>query len=198
MATHIFIDNANIFGGAQRAAKQLEPAVARQAVRVDFRNFFKLLEHDHPRIQTRVLGGSVPPGNDELWEHARKAGYDADLLKRVESDDGNLVEQGVDELLHLKIANVLLDYPPPQTLVLGTGDGSRSAFGTSFRDQVVRALRLKWNVRVYSWKAQLSQKLRNLDCDTVDVKLIELDEYYPSLTFTTEGRNVGPLALALG
>jgi hypothetical protein len=195
MATHIFVDNANIFGGAQRAAKEIEPRVPWHTIRVDFRNFFKLLEHGHEEIRTRVLGGSVPPGNDELWEYARKSGYNTDLLKRVDSDDGRLVEQGVDELLHLKIANVLLDHSSPQTLVLGTGDGSRSTFGTSFRDQVVRALRLKWNVRVYSWKAQLSRKLRDLDCDTVDMKLHELDNHYYSLTFTTEGRTVRMLAL---
>jgi hypothetical protein len=90
---------------------------------------------------------------------------------------------------------VELDYPPPQTLVLGTGDGSVSTFGTSFRDQVVRALRLKWSVHVYSWKAQLSKKLRNLDCDTVDMTLHELDDRYHSLTFTTEGRVVSKLTL---
>lgn len=195
MATHIFVDNANIFGGAQRAAKTIEPQVPWQAIRVYYENFFKLLEHGHRDVKTRVLGGSVPPGNDELWEYARKARYNTDLLKRVDSDDGRLVEQGVDELLHLKIANALLDYSPPQTLVLGTGDGSRSTFGTSFRDQVVRALRLKWSVRVHSWKAQLSRKLRDLDCDTVDMKLNELDGQYFSLTFTTEGRIVSKLTL---
>ncbi|MCI0673129.1 MAG: NYN domain-containing protein [Myxococcaceae bacterium] len=195
MATHIFVDNANIFGGAQRAAKVLEPTVPWHAIRIEFKNFFELLEHGQREVRTRVLGGSVPPGNEQLWEHARKAGYDTDLLKRVDSDDGRLVEQGVDELLHLKIANVLLDYKPPQTLVLGTGDGSRSAFGTSFRDQVVRALGLKWSVRVFSWNAQLSNKLRSLDCNTVDMKLQELDGFYPSLTFTTKGRAARPLKL---
>ena len=161
MTAHIFVDNANIFGGAQRAAKTIEPTEHWSGIRVYYQNLFKLIEHGHGRIRTRVMGGSVPPGNDDLWEHARKAGYDTDLLKRVDSDDGRLVEQGVDELLHLKIANVLLDYSPPQTLVLGTGDGARSTFGTSFRDQAARAFRLGWSVRIYSWKDQLSRKLRD-------------------------------------
>ena len=195
MATHIFVDNANIFGGAQRAAKVIEPRVPWQAIRVYYQNFFKVLEHGHRDIKTRMLGGSVPPGNDDLWAYAKKARYNTDLLKRVDSDDGRLVEQGVDELLHLKIANALLDYPPPQTLVLGTGDGIVSQFGTSFRDQIVRAFKQGWSVRVFSWKAQLSGKLRRLDCDTVDMEIHELDPWYRSITFVKGGRVVSRLTL---
>lgn len=195
MPAHIFVDNSNIFGGAQRAAKTLEPDVPRQAVRVYYRNFFSLLEHGHGAVKTRILGGSVPPGNEALWDYARKAHYNTDLLKRVVSDDGRLVEIGVDEILHLKIANVVHDYKVPQTLVLGTGDGARSTYGTSFRDQAVRALGRGWSVRVYSWRDQLSNKFRELVCDTVDMRIIELDDYYQSLTFTTLGRVVGKLVL---
>ncbi len=46
-------------------------------------------------------------------KHAQRGGYDTDLLRRVEADDGRLIEQGVDEMLHLKIANALLDSKRP-------------------------------------------------------------------------------------
>src|SRR6266436_1718292 len=134
MDTHIFIDNSNIYGGAQRAAATLEPEALWKAVRLYFRNFARLVEGNDNTI-TRILGGSVPPGNEPLWEHARDAGYNTDLLKRIENDIGNLVEQGVDEVMHLKIANALLDYAAPQKLVICTGDGSDSDYGTSFRQQ---------------------------------------------------------------
>ena len=100
MARHVFIDNSNIFGGAQRAATTLEPEALWLAVRVHYRNLFQLVERDGD-VVSRVLAGSVPPGNDALWEHARRGGYDTDLLRRVETDNGRLIEQGVDEMLHL-------------------------------------------------------------------------------------------------
>lgn len=59
------------------------------------------------------------------------------VVKKARRSDGWLVEQGVDETAHLKIANVLLDYEPPQTLVLVAGDGNDSDFGTSFTKQTV-------------------------------------------------------------
>ena len=84
-----------------------------------------------------MMAGSVPPGNDDLWAHAEDAGYQTDLLRKIEHDDGSLGEQAVDELMHLKIANVLLDFDEPQTLVLVTGDGKVS---TADLNQL-----LKWN-----------------------------------------------------
>jgi hypothetical protein len=81
---------------------------------------------------TRILAGSVPPSSEELWAFARKKKYQTDLLGRVETDDGSIVEQGVDEILHLKIANVVLDNPNIDTLVVATGDGTLSKFGTGF------------------------------------------------------------------
>ena len=104
MARHVFIDNSNIYGGAQRAAPTLEPGVVWPAVRVYFRNLVQLIERGGG-VATRVLAGSVPPGSEDLWEHARRLGYNTDILRRVASDDGRLVEQAVDEVLLLKIAN---------------------------------------------------------------------------------------------
>ena len=81
MDAHVFIDNSNIYGGAQRASYRHEPEAVWLAVRIYYRNFFRLIEgNDHPI--TRVLGGSVPPGNETLWKYARDAGYNTDLLKK--------------------------------------------------------------------------------------------------------------------
>ncbi len=122
MRAHVFADNSNIFGGAQQAADTYEPGIPWIAVRVYYRNLFRLIEGSH-QVVTRVLAGSVPPGSEELWDYARQGGYDTALLKKIDTDNGRLAEQGVDEVLHLKIANVLLDHDPPQTLILATGDG---------------------------------------------------------------------------
>lgn len=53
MTAHIFVDNSNIFGGAQRAAKALEPTASWHAIRVYYRHFFALLESDVGRVKTR-------------------------------------------------------------------------------------------------------------------------------------------------
>jgi hypothetical protein len=134
-----------------------------------------------------VLAGSVPPGNDYLWEHARQWGYNTDLLKRVERDDGRLAEQGVDEILHLKIAHVLLDYDPPQTLVLATGDANQSDFGTSFEQQVRRALKRGWQVEIWSWASQLSKKFERIESPARAIAVKTLDPYYWQITFVREG-----------
>jgi hypothetical protein len=95
--THIFLDNSNIFGGAQKTAKEKE-RVPWKCVRIDYSNLFRLLLHGKTNRRTSMLAGSVPPGNDALWDAANNAGFDTNLLRRVENDDGRLVEQAVDEV----------------------------------------------------------------------------------------------------
>jgi hypothetical protein len=149
MARHVFIDNSNIFGVAQRVAEARDTWEHWRSVRLYYKHLFKLVEGDD--VATRGLAGSVPPDNEPLWQTARDLGYRTDLLLRVEGDDGRLVEQGVDEMLHLKIANAILDHKPPQTLVIVSGDGRVSEWDTSFPGQAERALKWGWNVEVWSW-----------------------------------------------
>jgi hypothetical protein len=186
MARHIFIDNSNIYGGAQRAAETCEPSAVWLAVRVYFKNLVALLEGKD--VVTRVMAGSVPPGNEELWQAARDLGYDTDLLRRVEKDDGRLGEQAVDEMLHLKIANAILDHSAPQTLVIASGDGKVSKWNTSFPQQAERALRAGWSVEVWSWQAQHTTKYGPISRKYPGkVTQSFLDPYYRGLTFTKAG-----------
>ncbi|GBQ52211.1 hypothetical protein AA18895_2437 [Acetobacter ghanensis DSM 18895] len=135
-----------------------------------------------------MLAGSVPPGNDALWTAAQVAGFDTTLLKRVESDDGRLVEQGVDEVIHLKIGNILLDEDTPGTLVILTGDGAITEQGSSFTKQVERAAKRQWNVEIWSWRSQLSPKLRDMRLKYPDhVTVYFLDEWYWGLIFIKSG-----------
>jgi hypothetical protein len=109
-------------------------------------------------------------------------------LRKVEADDGRLVEQGVDEMLHLKVANALLDHNPPQTLVLGTGDGREAGWRTSFPGQAERALRLGWRVEVWSWQEQLTSRYAALaHAHPGKVEVHTLDPHYFSLTFVRGG-----------
>jgi hypothetical protein len=186
MARHIFVDNSNIYGGAQRASEILEPNALKMSVRLYYRNFFNLIEG--PEVATRVLAGSVPPGNEPLWQTARDLGYDTDLLKRVEQDDGSLTEQAVDEMLHLKMANAMLDFDSPQTLVIASGDGRESNWQTSFPEQAQRALRIGWNVEVWSWSEQLTKNYDPLcRANLGRIKVKTLNPYYRSITFVQAG-----------
>lgn len=183
---HMFVDNSNLIGGAQKVARNNE-GVPWLVVRIDWENFFRLIEADYLPV-TRVLAGSLPPGNEKLWQHARGYGYDTSLLKRVRKDNGRLSEQAVDEVMHAKIAGVLLDYEPPQTLVLVTGDGALGEFGTSFLQQVQRALKHGWHVDVISWRLLLSRNFLRLAAQHQDkIRVIELENYYENVTFLCRG-----------
>jgi hypothetical protein len=186
MAIHVFVDNSNIYHGAQRAAATIEPSAVWPAVRIYYANLFQLMEAGR-EVSTRILAGSVPPGNEDLWKYARLAEYDTKLLRKIERDNGRLGEQAVDEMLHLKIANALLDYASPQVLVLATGDGREAEFGGSFPEQARRALVRGWNVEVWSWREQLSGAYRALDHANPYFKIRELDTHYLSVTFLKGG-----------
>jgi len=185
--THIFLDNSNIFGGAQNSAK-LKENVPWQCVRIDYKRLFRLLLHNKADRRTSMLAGSVPPGNEALWEAAREAGFDTTLLRRVDNDTGRLVEQGVDEVIHLKIANLLLDADEPGVIVLATGDGKATAQGSSFTQQVRRAAKRGWQVEIWSWANALSPTLRNTRAEfPKNIKIFKLDEWYYSIIFIKGG-----------
>jgi len=185
MPTHIFIDNSNLFAGA---VDLRTPDVPRFSVRLYYPSLIDLLERGHEAVETRFMAGSAVDAKDP-WSSVRRRGYEIGLYKRVRSADGRLAEQGVDEMLHLKIANTLLDYEAPQTLVLATGDGNEDTVTkTSFPLQVQRALRRRWNVEVWSWRNNLSAAFRNLpltEGGTVAIRI--LDPFYEALTFVQAG-----------
>jgi hypothetical protein len=70
-------------------------------------------------------------------------------------------EQGVDELLQLKLLQAVssVDVPPPgSTMVLATGDGNVSQFNEEgFRGCVRTALKKGWHIELYAWEAGLSR-----------------------------------------
>lgn len=186
MPAHVFVDNSNVFGGAQRTADRLEPGIPWPAVRVYYRNLYRLLEGGR-EVLTRVMAGSVPPGNDDLWEYSRQAGYDADLLYKVTAK-GRVQEQGVDELLHLKMANATLDFAAPEMMIVATGDGAMSHYGTSFLGQIDRALQRGWDIEIWSWEDGCSKRLKEFAlANKTRVALNILDSYYPRITFIQEG-----------
>lgn len=64
------------------------------------------------------------------------------------------VEQGVDELLHLKMCQSIIDTEVPSTIVLATGDGAEAEMSDGFLAHVERALKRGWNVELVTWRQQ--------------------------------------------
>ena len=187
MGIHVFFDNSNIWGGAQALRLIKEPSVPWMALRLHYENLFDLVEGGRD-AQTAILAGSIPPSCEALWEYARRQGYGTDLLRRVTNDDGRVTEQGVDEVLHLKMANALLDFAAPQTLVVATGDGRLSSFDTGFPSQIERALRVGWNVEVWTFSANCNRCYHRMARDSAGrLQVMPLDPYYEAITFVKGG-----------
>jgi len=90
------------------------------------------------------------------------------------------VEQGVDEILHLKILESVVDAQEPSTMVLATGDGAQAEYSDGFFKMVERALKKGWRVELVSWRKNISflyHDIRFRDSWTEMFKIVALDEY---------------------
>jgi len=162
---HVFIDNSNILAGfraysayynRRRNVKRSQNQGKRSKPKLNYDALFRILE-DGRNTARKVLVASSP-----LYQpltQAEQAGYEISVLKRIKQK-----EQCVDEILHLKILESLLDYHVPSTLVLASGDGKGAKyFQGGFRKCVIMALERGWQVEVISWKRQLSQNFTNAE-----------------------------------
>ena len=94
------------------------------------------------------------------------------------------VEQGVDEVLHLKILESLVDAKEPSTIVLATGDAAEAEYSAGFLRMVERALEKGWKVEVVSFRRNISGAYRRKAFTTKwagGFRIIELDEFVDEL-----------------
>jgi hypothetical protein len=71
-------------------------------------------------------------------------------------------EQAVDEILHLKMLESMLEYADkPSTIVLATGDAAEAEFSGGFLLMVKRALQRGWKVELVAWGQSLSHLYRS-------------------------------------
>jgi hypothetical protein len=75
----------------------------------------------------------------------------------VSTSETGKFEQGVDELLHLKMMESLIDSDIPSTMVLATGDGAEAEYSDGFLRMVERALKKGWSVELVSWENNTSK-----------------------------------------
>ena len=94
-------------------------------------------------------------------------------------------EQLVDELIHLKMADSMLDADTPGTMVLATGDANVAEYSNGFFAYVERALRKGWKVELVTWKDSMAtayNKLKKTNAWGDQFMIIELDEFRAELT----------------
>lgn len=97
------------------------------------------------------------------------------------------VEQGVDEILHLKMCQSILDTDEPSTMVLATGDGAVAEMSDGFLAHVERALKKGWKVELISWAKQTNGGYKNRKFRAKwgeQFQIIELDEFLEDLIDT--------------
>lgn len=94
-------------------------------------------------------------------------------------------EQGVDELLHLKILQSAADGSGnPGTIVLATGDAANAQYSDGFKSNVERVLRSGWHVELYSWSRNISSAWRDPEFVAEwgrKFKIVELDQFCEEL-----------------
>ncbi|KAI6355320.1 hypothetical protein MCOR25_008252 [Pyricularia grisea] len=92
-------------------------------------------------------------------------------------------EQAVDEILHLKMCESIID-SEPSTMVLATGDGAAAEFSAGFVAQAERALAKGWHIELVTWKGNISSAWQRLFDSTKwqkQLRLIHLDWYAEEL-----------------
>lgn len=233
---HVFVDASNIIIGFHEQLRSVRgiPQHARlPAVDLNFHALALLLERRRPTAK-RVLAGSTP--EVAAYEEARQVGYETCILDKVfkarqmterqkyfdakergyastsdaaregPSRQPKWVEQAVDEILHLKMCESMIDTPIPAgaattgsgpihqmsqvrpTMVLATGDAAEAEYSPGFLKMVERALKKGWNVEVMAFKRSVSMGYRRMAMTPMEqggwgerFKIIELDEYAEEL-----------------
>ena len=90
------------------------------------------------------------------------------------------VEQAVDEILHLKILESVVDAREPSTIVLATGDAAEAEYSGGFLKMVERALGKGWMVELVSFSHNISGAYKKWDWRArwgERFKIVELDEF---------------------
>ncbi|KAB8234059.1 NYN domain-containing protein [Aspergillus alliaceus] len=211
---HVFVDMSNIMVGYHDSMKVSRNIPVKTRIRrlpLSFQNFSLVLERGRPTAK-RVLVGSdrfaaIDEGEKLGYEtnildrvHKVKQPTRRQLKfrknPRTGAQDGGSgsetndapgerwVEQGVDEILHLKILESLLDTDEPATIVLATGDAAEAEFSGGFMKMVERALRRGWTVELVSFSQVTSFAYRKKEFRSKwgnQFKMIALDGYIEEL-----------------
>ena len=95
-----------------------------------------------------------------------------------------MIEQGVDEILHLKILESVVDTDEPGTIVLATGDAAQAEYSQGFMAMAERALKKGWRVELVSWSKNISAMYTRREWKQTwgdRFRIVTLDDYAEEL-----------------
>ncbi|KAL5333031.1 hypothetical protein BJX70DRAFT_403971 [Aspergillus crustosus] len=210
---HVFVDMSNIMVGFHDTMKTSRNIPMKARIRrlpLSYQNFSLMLERGRPTAKRVLVGSDRIAATSE----SEQLGYEANILNRVqkiktftprqlkfrknlrltphdghssETNDGleeRWVEQGVDEILHLKILESLLDTDQPATMVLATGDAAEAEYSGGFMKMVERALQRGWKVELVSFSQTTSYAYRKKEFRSRwgdQFRIFALDDYIEEL-----------------
>jgi hypothetical protein len=133
-----------------------------------------------PVYQTRRRNRNKLTGSDTNWTTSGGDSSDEPSTAYLRQ-----AEQGVDEILHLKMAQSLIDYHEmPGTIVLATGDAAMAEFSDGFKSNVERALNRGWNVELHAWSSGMSSSWKDAEFSArwgKQFRIVELDGFVEEL-----------------
>jgi hypothetical protein len=197
------------FHDAVKASRCIPSSTRIRRIHMSFANLALIMERGRQTAKRVLVGSDRLPSVNE----AESLGYETNILERVQKvksgtprrekfrkDPGlatkgafggpetvaahGWVEQGVDEILHLKMLESLIDTDKPATIVLATGDAAVAEFSEGFMKMVERALQRRWKVELVSFAHGTSYAYRNKDFRKKwgdQFQLIKLDTYVEEL-----------------
>lgn len=197
------------FYNCLKKKRGVSPTERVQAPPFFYEAFATILERSRPCAKRIVVGSKRPrSAYEDYMLEAEQCGYEMNILQRVagrkitaaeraratnlfdataeDTDDYGPWcpplrhrEQGVDEILHMKMLQSIVDAPRPATMVLATGDAAEAEFSDGFLSNVERALKQGWNVELLGWRNNISSAWRNKafekKWETGQFRVVELD-----------------------
>jgi len=104
------------------------------------------------------------------------------------------VEQAVDEILHLKMMESIVDATAPSTMVLATGDAAEAEYSGGFLKMVERALSKGWKVELASFRDTTSGAYKSREFRKKwgqQFRRVELDDFVEFLAGGEGVREMG-------
>ncbi|KAJ5391317.1 hypothetical protein N7509_006807 [Penicillium cosmopolitanum] len=211
---HVFVDMSNIMVGfhdSVKVSRNIPISTRIRRLHMSFANFSLIMERGRPASKRVLVGSDQLPSINEaktlgyeanILERVHKAKHATPRHTKFRKAPGNTtqhgnggpetvnasnerwVEQGVDEILHLKILESLVDTDEPATIVLATGDAAVAEYSEGFMRMVERALQRGWTVELVSFSQVTSYSYRKKEFRDKwqdSFQLVELDSYVEEL-----------------
>ena len=177
----IFVDNSNIWIGAKKLASKVKgfKSLTDHRVRLNIGNLTDVVAKSR-EVKTGVLYGSEPPQIDSVWDKIRE--YKGWSVKTKKKSFLTHKEKEVDAQLLVDVTEVACTTPVNDrgTVVLITGDADMCP-------AVEKIISYEgWKVEIYMWEDSLSDRLKKLSRQNVNVICEPLDNRMKEVVFTNK------------